>query len=277
MSRAEPAPRQHQRHDIRPVDQSGDTGRHRHAFAGAIAARRSARCREGRSRPRLRLVSGQRQASPWVRREHLQFDRIHLSLFGRDRVPRASASAIRSTSLSPTSRLRHFRPVLDASAETRCTRFSSPPMIPVAGDTSLATIQSPPFRCSFADALARRFSVSAAKPMRSRGRFGWRGEAGQDVRVLDEGERGGTAALLLELLGASSTRQSATAAAMTAMSAGSAASTAACISRAVVDLHDRTPGGAIATGPLTSVTSAPAAASAAAIACPCRPDERLAR
>src|SRR5262249_46470341 len=72
-------------------------------------------------------------------------------------------------------------------------------------------------------------------------------------------------------------RQSATAAAKTATSAGSAFVTAASMSCAVVILTTATPGGSgRLTGPDTSVTSAPAAAAAAAMAWPCLPDERLA-
>jgi hypothetical protein len=72
-------------------------------------------------------------------------------------------------------------------------------------------------------------------------------------------------------------RQSATAAANTATSAGSAFVTAASMSCAVVTLTTATPGGSgRLTGPDTSVTSAPAAAAAAAMAWPCLPDERLA-
>ena len=67
------------------------------------------------------------------------------------------------------------------------------------------------------------------------------------------------------------------AAANTAQSTGSAASTAASISRAVSTRITLAPGGsAMTTGPQTSVTSAPAAAAAAAIAWPCLPDDRLA-
>ena len=72
-------------------------------------------------------------------------------------------------------------------------------------------------------------------------------------------------------------RQSATAAAKIAMSAGSDVSTAASISRALSIRITATPGGSgIPTGPETSVTAAPARAAAAAMAWPCRPDERLA-
>ncbi len=77
---------------------------------------------------------------------------------------------------------------------------------------------------------------------------------------------------------ASSTRQSATAAAKTAASAGSAACTAPSISRAVSTFRTVTPSGSGAVaGPETSTTSAPRSRSAAAIAAPCRPEERFAR
>ena len=63
------------------------------------------------------------------------------------------------------------------------------------------------------------------------------------------------------------TRQSATAAANTAMSAGRARSTAPSISRAFSTRTVSTStGGASATGPETSVTSAPASAAAWAMA-----------
>ena len=73
------------------------------------------------------------------------------------------------------------------------------------------------------------------------------------------------------------TRQSATAAAKTAASAGSAASTAASISAAVSTSTTVAPAGRGASaGPVTKVTRAPRRASAAAMALPCRPEERLA-
>jgi len=74
-----------------------------------------------------------------------------------------------------------------------------------------------------------------------------------------------------------STRQSATAATRIAASAGKAAMTASAMSSAVSTSIRSTPTGvASATGPATRVTRAPAAAAAAAIANPCRPDERFA-
>src|SRR5213595_3642742 len=70
-------------------------------------------------------------------------------------------------------------------------------------------------------------------------------------------------------------RQSATAAANTAISAGSAFITAASMSCALATLMILMPGGSGRwTGPETSVTSAPAAAAAAAMEWPCLPEER---
>jgi hypothetical protein len=71
-------------------------------------------------------------------------------------------------------------------------------------------------------------------------------------------------------------RQSATAAAKMPASAGSAASTARSMPRAVSTCTVFTPGGSgKVTGPVTSVTSAPAAAAARAIAWPCLPEDRF--
>src|SRR6185295_16830822 len=52
-----------------------------------------------------------------------------------------------------------------------CTVLRSPPMTPLAGDTSLATIQSAPFDFNFFLAYASTSCVSAAKPMTIGGRF----------------------------------------------------------------------------------------------------------
>ena len=157
--------------------------------------------------------------------------------------------------------------------------LSSPPMMPVAGETSLARIQSQPFFLSFAWAWARTSSVSAAKPMTRLGR--------PDLRCAIVARMSGFSTsssvggplppfLILPALTCRG-RQSATAAANTATSAGSAFSTASSICCAVSTRTTETPGGSgSVTGPLTSATSAPAAAAAAAMAWPCFPDERLA-
>ena len=74
-----------------------------------------------------------------------------------------------------------------------------------------------------------------------------------------------------------STRQSATAAAITAASAGSAVATASRICCAVSTAITSTPCGAgTDAGPVTKLTRAPRSRSAAAIAAPCAPLERLA-
>src|SRR3954470_6937235 len=52
----------------------------------------------------------------------------------------------------------------------RCTVLRSPPITPVDGETSFATIQSQPLRWNLALALSIRCSVSAAKPITSGGR-----------------------------------------------------------------------------------------------------------
>ena len=73
------------------------------------------------------------------------------------------------------------------------------------------------------------------------------------------------------------TRQSATAAANTAASAGKAAITALRICIAVSTRTTSTPlGGGTCAGPVTNVILAPRSRSAAAIAVPCAPDDRLA-
>ena len=105
-----------------------------------------------------------------------------------------------------------------------------------------------------------------------------RGDVGENIGILDEPElRGAPPFCFLILPPAASTRQSATAAAPMKTSAGKAALTAASISRAVSMRRVSTPAGSgRLTGPVTSVTRAPACAAAAAIAWPCLPEERLA-
>ena len=64
----------------------------------------------------------------------------------------------------------------------------SPPMMPVSGETSLATIQSAPLALRFGLACSITFSVSAAKPMTSGGRLpgALGGDGLEDVGVLDQ-------------------------------------------------------------------------------------------
>ena len=146
-------------------------------------------------------------------------------------------------------------------------------------ETSLATIQSQPLRARLAMACSTTFWVSAAKPMTRRGRCG---PAATVARMsgLSAMVSVGAAApgcFFSFCVASCATRQSATAAAMTAMSAGSAASQAVSMSRADSTWTVVTPGGSgSVTGPATSVTRAPSAASAAAMEWPCLPLLRFA-
>ena len=153
-------------------------------------------------------------------------------------------------------------------------------MMPVSGETSLATIQSAPLALRFLAAYSITFSVSAAKPITSGGRLPGR-SAAMVLRMSGFSTSSSLGEALPPFLifseDCAATRQSATAAAKTAMSAGSAARTASSISRAVSTRTTLTPAGSgRLVGPLTSVTSAPSARASAAIAAPCLPEERLA-
>ena len=81
-------------------------------------------------------------------------------------------AAIRCTSLTATSALVIRGHASAPSADTTVTVLSPPPMMPVSGRTSLATIRSQRFFASFFRALATTSSVSAAKPTTTRGRAG---------------------------------------------------------------------------------------------------------
>src|SRR4051794_35625894 len=105
-------------------------------------------------------------------------------------------SAIRVTSAAATSSLLIAGQELTAtSAPRRVSRWivlRSPPMTPVAGETSLATIQSQPLRASFVLALSIRFSVSAANPITSGGRRGLNPEKGARMSGFFTNRNGGT-------------------------------------------------------------------------------------
>ena len=119
-------------------------------------------------------------------------------------------------------------------------------MMPVAGDTSLATIQSAFLRARLACAFAIRSSVSAAKPMTRRGR---RGPGCAMVARMSgfatSSSAGGAApgTFLILPAAALATCQSATAAANTATSAGSAAWHASSICCALSTRFTATPMG----------------------------------
>ena len=162
---------------------------------------------------------------------------------------------------------------------TRCTVLRSPPIMPVAGETSLATIQSQPFLSSLASALPIRSSVSAAKPMTRRGRFDLRCATVERISGFSVSSMVGGRPCFLILLPAYMQRPP--------IGDGGGKNgdvngqrlfhrgqhlPAQLSTRTIV-----TPGGSgTLTGPLTSTTSAPAAAAAPAIAWPCLPEDRLA-
>ena len=165
------------------------------------------------------------------------------------------------------------------SALIRCTVLRSPPKVPEAVDTSLATIQSQPLRVRLSIALATRFSVSAAKPTTSTGRFGPGRESVARMSGLGaSSSAGGAAPGFFSILAEAGLAafQSATAAAQTATSTGAGLQVGRqhLVGGLIFTIFTPT-GSATATGPLTSVTSAPSRARAAAMAWPCLPDEWL--
>src|SRR5690242_14710955 len=82
----------------------------------------------------------------------------------------AKKAAIRRARLSPTSRFDIAGQSSTPLPSTRWMVLRSPPKTPLAGETSLARIQSQPFLLRLTCALATTFSVSAAKPITSFGR-----------------------------------------------------------------------------------------------------------
>src|SRR5262245_24727642 len=222
---------------------------------------------------RVRALIGRERQVGGVREPHdPNFDLVH-------RFAPASVSAMRGISARATSSFDCGGQDSTPCAVTRCTVLRSPPMAPPSAETSLARIQSQPLRASFALACAMMCSVSAAKPMTRRGRLraSWATVARMSGFSVSASFGDPPAPFLILLACGLAVRQSATAAANTATSAGSALVTAASMSCAVVTLTTATPGGSDTfTGPETSVTSAPAAAAAAAMAWPCLPEERLA-
>jgi len=115
------------------------------------------------SRGELRLIGGQRQVGAVGQPRHADFDLIHEG--------RATAVAMRLTSMRATSSLGCIGQVSTPSVVTRWMRLLSPPMMPVPSETSLARIQSQCLRASLALAFSTTRSVSAANPMTSAGRL----------------------------------------------------------------------------------------------------------
>jgi hypothetical protein len=154
-------------------------------------------------------------------------------------------------------------------AVMRCTALSSPPIAPPSAETSFATIQSQPLRFSFALACSITFSVSAAKPTTSFGRFASSlATVARMSGFLGQRQFRRSACVLLQLLlarrGDAPVRDRGGEHADVGRQRGLDARS---MSRAVSTRTVLTPGGSgSVTGPLTSVTSAPAAAAARAIA-----------
>src|SRR5437667_5903999 len=204
---------------------------------------------------------------PWIEDFELDFHKP------REAPKRA---AIRSTSRAATSLLLIIGQSSIPSASTKWIVLRSPPNVPDPGETSLARIQSQCLRRRFRRAFSTTSSVSAAKPMTSAGRSLPRRAiearmSGFSTRRSTGGPRPSFFSLCWSAV---STRQSATAAAITATSTGRVASQAASISAAVSTGISLTPAGVgSCVGPETRTVSAPSAASAAAIAWPCLPEE----
>src|SRR5262249_42398175 len=193
----------------------------------------------------------------------------------------ASHAAARASRRRATSALASSGQSSTSVAVTRCTVLRSPPMMPVCGDTSLARIQSAPLALRFLRADSTTAVVSAAKPMTSGGRLPG-GAVAMLLRISGfstSSSRGAPAWLPFLIVSEAclATRQSATAAAKMATSQGSALRTACSICCAVSTATSSTPVGAASwLGPEMSVTRAPSACAAAAMAVPCLPEERLA-
>src|SRR5215472_12152099 len=266
---AKPGARQHERTPLRGVDAKGDAGRDQDGRRLRLEHERAIDARMQIETGRQARTPGREAPARKPRVEDLELD-SHEPWGAR------RCRAIRSASRWATSRLVITGQSSMPSASTRWMVLRSPPKVSVPGDTSLARIQSQRLRSRLARAFATISSVSAAKPMTRAGRSLPR--CAMLARISGFSARrstGGPAPSFFSLCRpAVSTRQSATAAAMTATSTGSVASQAASISAAVSTGTTLTPaGGGSCVGPETSTVSAPSAASAAAIACPCLPEE----
>mmetsp|Transcript_31703 Transcript_31703/g.40681 ORF Transcript_31703/g.40681 Transcript_31703/m.40681 type:complete len:225 (+) Transcript_31703:444-1118(+) len=182
-----------------------------------------------------------------------------------------NSSTIRSTKRVATSCLvmRGQRTSMP-SRVTSATSFISPPI--TSPLTSLETIQSQRLRFSLAMASASTSWVSAANPMTSSGRFFFLRDSVARMSGFSDSSRVGCGSpspslSFIFFAAARLGRQSATAATEINTSDGKASWQASSISRAVSTGTWSTPSGTCkATGPDTSVTRAPAFASAPAIA-----------
>ena len=161
-------------------------------------------------------------------------------------------------------------------AVTRWTVLASPPI--TSPETSLATIQSAPLRARLAVACSTTSLGFGGEADQQRGRLRAARRASARMSGFSASASAGGAAALLDLLRRRPRRASRRPRRPSPRHRRAARRRPpSAISRAVSTSMRSTPGGvASATGPATSVTRAPSAASAAAIAKPCLPDERLA-
>ena len=194
--------------------------------------------------------------------------------------PRTSDAAMRATSAWATASFDCGGQASTPSAVTICTVLRSPPMTPDSADTSLATIQSQPLRRELGLGVRDEvIGLGGKSDNQSRpAGFAVR-DRRQDVGILNQPQFRRAAVLLLDLAGVGLARRANRRPRRQTPLHRPAAlwSLRSSISRAVSTLTTFTPAGSgRLTGPDTSVTSAPAAAAAAAMAWPCLPDERLA-
>src|SRR6516165_9875232 len=268
---AEAGARQDQRTPVRGADAKGDARRNQHGRHLRLQQERAIDAGVQVETGRQARAPGRETPAGKSRIEDFELD--FQGPRGRE-TPRCRA--IRSASRAATSCLVITGQSSIPSASTRWIVLRSPPKVSVPSDTSLARIQSQRLRRRLRRAFSTTPSVSAAKPTTRAGRSlpRW----AMVARMSGFSARRSTGGPLLSFFSlrrpAASTRQSATAAAMTATSTGSAASQAASISLAVSTGTTLTPVGAgSCVGPEISTVSAPSLASAAAIACPCLPEE----
>src|SRR5215471_19495426 len=268
---AEPGTRHHKGAPFGVGDAKGDTRRDQDR--GGLRLQKKRPVKTGvEIEPGRETRSAARKTPPAQPR----IEKLELYLHDSRNCRCSSILAIRSARRVATSRLVITGQSSTAAASTRWIVLRSPPKVSVPGETSLARIQSQRLRASLRRAFSTTSSVSAANPMTRAGRSLLRCAMRERMSGFSANRRtGGPSTPFFSLWDAAhSIRQSATAAAMTATSTGSAASQAASISAAVSIATTSTPSGeGSCVGPETSTVSAPSAAKAAAIACPCLPEE----
>src|SRR5690606_6949657 len=148
---------------------NGEAGRHHRAFTEGKRERFAFRQRgdQVHAGSAFRLIARQRQAFAMRQALHANINlgsHALVSLLEK-------CSAIRRARRSATACLGRSGQSSWPAPVMRCTVLRSPPITPVAGETSFATIQSQRLRARFDCACSITFSVSAAKPTTSGGRL----------------------------------------------------------------------------------------------------------